>query len=121
MQTKRQHQPRLNPNKVFQITDLKKVSLQNLSSYQITQHLLSGAVRTWRLALLRCAVSEAVPVQNQAAAQKLLQKMAQVVPEERHGRGQRFKGKGRHEDIHVSSTPCHSMLLPDSTILVLKC
>jgi hypothetical protein len=25
------------------------------------------------------------------------------------------------EDIHVCSTPCHNMLLPDSTMLVLKC
>ncbi|KAL6626859.1 hypothetical protein ACP70R_030585 [Stipagrostis hirtigluma subsp. patula] len=44
-------------------------------------------------------VSEAVPVQNQAAAQKLLQKMA--VPEDRHGRGHRFKGKGKQEDTQV--------------------
>jgi hypothetical protein len=37
MQTKRQHQPRLNPNKVFQVADLKKVSFQNLfsSNYSI--------------------------------------------------------------------------------------
>ncbi|XP_062194495.1 uncharacterized protein LOC133897696 isoform X2 [Phragmites australis] len=46
-------------------------------------------------------VSEAVPVQNQAAAQKLLQKMAQAGPEDRHGRGHRFKGKGKQEDTEV--------------------
>ncbi|CAO2205380.1 unnamed protein product [Urochloa humidicola] len=45
-------------------------------------------------------VSETVPVQNQAAAQKLLQKMSQV-PEDRRGRGHRFKGKGKDEDAHV--------------------
>jgi tudor domain-containing protein 3 len=44
-------------------------------------------------------VSETVPVQNQAAAQKLLQKMSQSVPEGRHGRGHRFKGK--EEDAQV--------------------
>lgn len=46
-------------------------------------------------------VSEAVPVQNQAAAQKLLQKMSQTVPEDRRGRGHRFKGKGKEEDAQV--------------------
>lgn len=46
-------------------------------------------------------VSEAVPVQNQAAAQKLLQKMSQAVPEDRRGRGHRFKGKGKEEDAQV--------------------
>uniref|UniRef100_A0A0E0JEU6 RecQ mediated genome instability protein 1 OB-fold domain-containing protein n=1 Tax=Oryza punctata TaxID=4537 RepID=A0A0E0JEU6_ORYPU len=46
-------------------------------------------------------VSEAVPVQNQAAAQKLLQKMAQAAPEDRYGRGHRFKGKSRQEDTPV--------------------
>lgn len=46
-------------------------------------------------------VSETVPVQNQAAAQKLLQKMSQAVPEGRHGRGHRFKGKGKEEDAQV--------------------
>jgi len=50
---------------------------------------------------LQCAVSETVPVQNQAAAQKLLQKMSQAVPEDRRGRGHRFKGKGREEDAQV--------------------
>ncbi|VAH73859.1 unnamed protein product [Triticum turgidum subsp. durum] len=43
-------------------------------------------------------VSEAVPVQNQAAAQKLLQKMA--IPEDRHGRG-RFKGRSKQEETPV--------------------
>uniref|UniRef100_A0A0D3EKA1 RecQ mediated genome instability protein 1 OB-fold domain-containing protein n=1 Tax=Oryza barthii TaxID=65489 RepID=A0A0D3EKA1_9ORYZ len=47
------------------------------------------------------SVSEAIPVQNQAAAQKLLQKMTQAVPEDRYGRGHRFKGKGRQEDTPV--------------------
>uniref|UniRef100_A0A0E0MS51 Uncharacterized protein n=1 Tax=Oryza rufipogon TaxID=4529 RepID=A0A0E0MS51_ORYRU len=46
-------------------------------------------------------VSEAIPVQNQAAAQKLLQKMTQAAPEDRYGRGHRFKGKGRQEDTPV--------------------
>lgn len=61
---------------------------------------MSGAVGL-RLISLQCAVSEAVPVQNQAAAQKLLQKMSQVVPEDRRGRGHRFKGKGKEEDAQV--------------------
>uniref|UniRef100_A0A0E0FH35 RecQ mediated genome instability protein 1 OB-fold domain-containing protein n=1 Tax=Oryza nivara TaxID=4536 RepID=A0A0E0FH35_ORYNI len=47
------------------------------------------------------SVSEAIPVQNQAAAQKLLQKMTQAAPEDRYGRGHRFKGKGRQEDTPV--------------------
>ncbi|OEL31866.1 hypothetical protein BAE44_0007113 [Dichanthelium oligosanthes] len=46
-------------------------------------------------------VSETVPVQNQAAAQKLLQKMSQAVPEDRRGRGHRFKGKVKEEDAQV--------------------
>lgn len=53
------------------------------------------------LIYLRCAVSETAPVQNQAAAQKLLQKMSQAVPEDRRGRGHRFKGKGKEEDSQV--------------------
>ncbi|KAJ8527915.1 hypothetical protein K7X08_015366 [Anisodus acutangulus] len=43
-------------------------------------------------------VAEAVPVQNQAAAQKLLQKMSQPPPGGHHSRGQRHKGRGREED-----------------------
>jgi len=54
-----------------------------------------------RFISLLCVVSEAVPVQNQAAAQKLLQKMSQAVPEDRRGRGHRFKGKGKEEDAQV--------------------
>ncbi|CAO2174826.1 unnamed protein product [Urochloa humidicola] len=46
-------------------------------------------------------VSETVPVQNQAAAQKLLQKMSQALPEDRRGRGHRFKGRGKEEDAQV--------------------
>ncbi|MCL7024444.1 hypothetical protein MKW94_007874 [Papaver nudicaule] len=44
-------------------------------------------------------VVEAVPVQNQAAAQKLLQKMSQPPTRgERNFRGPRHKGKGREEE-----------------------
>lgn len=40
-------------------------------------------------------------MQNQAAAQKLLQKMSQAMPEDRRGWGHRFKGKGKEEDAQV--------------------
>lgn len=44
-------------------------------------------------------VAEAVPVQNQAAAQKLLQKMSQPPPRGGHrSRGQRHRGRGREEE-----------------------
>lgn len=43
---------------------------------------------------------EAVPVQNQAAAQKLLQKMSQLRDGHR-SRGQRFRGRGREEETEV--------------------
>lgn len=60
--------------------------------------MILGTVRTYKLTHLHCAVSEAVPVQNQAAAQKLLQKMA--MPEDKHGRG-RFKGRSKQEETPV--------------------
>lgn len=41
---------------------------------------------------------ESVPVQNQAAAQKLLQKLNQPNPRDRHPRGRRHRGKGQEED-----------------------
>jgi tudor domain-containing protein 3 len=66
---------------------------------QICRHNFLGTVRTYKLLHLHYAVSEAVPVQNQAAAQKLLQKMA--MPEDRHGRGHRFKGKNKQDDAPV--------------------
>lgn len=44
-------------------------------------------------------MAEAVPVQNQAAAQKLLQKMSQPPPRGGHrSRGQRHRGRGREEE-----------------------
>ncbi|ONK66545.1 uncharacterized protein A4U43_C06F9300 [Asparagus officinalis] len=46
-------------------------------------------------------VSEAVPVQNQAAAQKLLQKMAQPAQGDRNYRGHRNKFKGKQEETQV--------------------
>ncbi|PIA65280.1 hypothetical protein AQUCO_00100631v1 [Aquilegia coerulea] len=48
-------------------------------------------------------VSEAVPVQNQAAAQKLLQKMSQPSRSDQHFRGskQRGRGRGRQEEPAV--------------------
>lgn len=46
-------------------------------------------------------VSEAVPVQNQAAAQKLLQKMSQPADGDRHLRGHRHRLKGKHEEQQV--------------------
>ncbi|PSS01850.1 Tudor domain-containing protein [Actinidia chinensis var. chinensis] len=46
-------------------------------------------------------VVEAVPVQNQAAAQKLLQKMSQPNRDDRHFRGQRHRGKGKEEESPV--------------------
>nr|CAD1842988.1 unnamed protein product [Ananas comosus var. bracteatus] len=46
-------------------------------------------------------VSEAVPVQNQAAARKLLQKMNQTTHEDKSYRGHRNTGKGRQEETQV--------------------
>ncbi|GFY96303.1 integral membrane protein [Actinidia rufa] len=43
-------------------------------------------------------VVEAVPVQNQAAAQKLLQKMSQPNRDDRHFRGRRHRGKGKRKN-----------------------
>ncbi|PSS15620.1 Tudor domain-containing protein [Actinidia chinensis var. chinensis] len=43
-------------------------------------------------------VVEAVPVQNQAAAQKLLQKMSQPNQDDRHFRGRRLRGKVKEEE-----------------------
>lgn len=46
-------------------------------------------------------VSEAVPVQNQAAAQKLLQKMSQPSQMERNPRGPKHRFKGKQEETEV--------------------
>ncbi|XP_038986403.1 recQ-mediated genome instability protein 1 [Phoenix dactylifera] len=46
-------------------------------------------------------VSEAVPVQNQAAAQKLLQKMSQPSHEDKHPRGHKNRYKARQEETPV--------------------
>lgn len=48
-------------------------------------------------------MAEAVPVQNQAAAQKLLQKLNQPNWDDRHSRGgkHRGKGRGRQEELPV--------------------
>ncbi|KAK8939506.1 hypothetical protein KSP40_PGU022500 [Platanthera guangdongensis] len=46
-------------------------------------------------------VIEAVPVQNQAAAQKLLQKMSQPMPQGRNPRDHRTRFKGRQEEAPV--------------------
>ncbi|XP_068648773.1 uncharacterized protein [Aristolochia californica] len=43
-------------------------------------------------------VAEALPVQNQAAAQKLLQKMSQSHRDGKQSRGPKYKGKGKPED-----------------------
>lgn len=43
-------------------------------------------------------VTESVPVQNQAAAQKLLQKMNQPSQDGQHFRGRRLRGKGKEEE-----------------------
>ncbi|TKY73226.1 Tudor domain-containing protein 3 [Spatholobus suberectus] len=43
-------------------------------------------------------VVESVPVQNQAAAQKLLQKLNHPSQNDRHPKGRRHRGKGREED-----------------------
>ena len=43
-------------------------------------------------------MAEAVPVQNQAAAQKLLQKMSQPNLDDRQFRGRRLRGKGKEEE-----------------------
>ncbi|KAM3013056.1 hypothetical protein FF2_025965 [Malus domestica] len=47
---------------------------------------------------------EAVPVQNQAAAQKLLQKMSQQNRDDRHSRGRQLRGKRRQEEEAVVFT-----------------
>ncbi|KAH0970420.1 hypothetical protein GBA52_022576 [Prunus armeniaca] len=49
-------------------------------------------------------VIEAVPVQNQAAAQKLLQKMSHQNRDDRHLRGRQYRGKGRQEEEPVVFT-----------------
>eukprot|EP00268_Persea_americana_P035725 TRINITY_DN3521_c0_g1_i1.p1 TRINITY_DN3521_c0_g1~~TRINITY_DN3521_c0_g1_i1.p1 ORF type:complete len:436 (+),score=110.10 TRINITY_DN3521_c0_g1_i1:166-1473(+) len=46
-------------------------------------------------------VSEAIPVQNQAAAQKLLQKMSYPTREDRRSRGPKYRGKGQQEEQAV--------------------
>ncbi|KAK1265422.1 hypothetical protein QJS04_geneDACA024237 [Acorus gramineus] len=47
-------------------------------------------------------VIEAIPVQNQAAAQKLLQKLSQQTPDYRHSRGPRhIRGRGKQEEDDV--------------------
>ncbi|KAF6166980.1 hypothetical protein GIB67_030673 [Kingdonia uniflora] len=46
-------------------------------------------------------VSEAVPVQNQAAARKLLEKMSQPIQSNRRPRGGRHRGKEREEESAV--------------------
>ena len=43
-------------------------------------------------------VVESVPVQNQAAAQKLLQKMSNPNQDDRHSRGRKHRGKGREDE-----------------------
>ncbi|TQD97106.1 hypothetical protein C1H46_017195 [Malus baccata] len=47
---------------------------------------------------------EAVPVQNQAAAQKLLQTMSYQNRDDKHSRGRQFRGKGRQEEEPVVYT-----------------
>ncbi|KAJ9183385.1 hypothetical protein P3X46_007247 [Hevea brasiliensis] len=46
-------------------------------------------------------VAESVPVQNQAAALKLLQKMSSSNQGHRHSRGRKHKGKGKQEEHQV--------------------
>lgn len=46
-------------------------------------------------------MAESVPVQNQAAAQKLLQKMNYPNRDERPYRGRKYRGKGKQEDAMV--------------------
>ena len=46
-------------------------------------------------------MAESVPVQNQAAAQKLLQKMNNPNWDERHSRGRKHTGKGKQEEATV--------------------
>lgn len=44
---------------------------------------------------------ESVPIQNQAAAQKLLQKLNHPNQGDRHPRGRKYRGKGIEEDPNV--------------------
>ena len=46
-------------------------------------------------------VVEAAPVQNQAAARKLLQKMSTQNQDSRYSRGRKFRGKERQEESEV--------------------
>ncbi|VFQ61153.1 unnamed protein product [Cuscuta campestris] len=46
-------------------------------------------------------VAESFPVNNQAASQKLLQKMSQPFGDNRRTRGQRHRGKDKHEESHL--------------------
>lgn len=47
------------------------------------------------------SVADSAPVQNQAAAQKLLQKMNQQGMQNQHSRGRKNRGKGKQEETHV--------------------
>lgn len=47
------------------------------------------------------AVVESFPVQNQAASQKLLQKISTSNQDNRHSRGRRYRGKGKEEEPAV--------------------
>ncbi|OMO57993.1 hypothetical protein COLO4_34948 [Corchorus olitorius] len=46
-------------------------------------------------------VAESVPLQNQAASQKLLQKMSHSNLDDRHSRGRKYRGKGKQEEPAV--------------------
>ncbi|KAK9268541.1 hypothetical protein L1049_000295 [Liquidambar formosana] len=46
-------------------------------------------------------VAESIPIQNQAAAQKLLQKMSNLNQDDRHSRGRKQRGKGKQEEPAV--------------------
>ncbi|XP_017644450.2 uncharacterized protein LOC108485111 isoform X3 [Gossypium arboreum] len=46
-------------------------------------------------------VAESAPLQNQAASQKLLQKMSHSNLDNRHSRGRKYKGKGKQEEPMV--------------------
>lgn len=50
---------------------------------------------------LMLAVVEVAPIQNQAASQKLLQKMSQENHQNRHYKGNRQRGKYREEEVPV--------------------
>lgn len=88
----------------MQRLDQKKVYLHPLSFMLCIINLGCQGLACYRwfgLLYKYFVVSEAVPVQNQTAARKLLQKMNQTTHEDKSYRDHRNTGKGRQEETQV--------------------